>query len=362
MNLFKKLGIILGVATSLMGSDDVAVFFPAPASGSEAALEARKQLFEHLNKFTDWLLSFTEIKYASLQKFKEAPSSPELLKQFDVSHGFFSKISPLVGQYSPSKDDILAAQECLAKIDSLDVSSDVRLFYIQEVLAKVLAYRHLSENDLIEIPDFQIKGTFHTYRVSQVLNLGWGMPAYCLTSIQNAPSLLIYRGTHFDLTDRTGLASIVADLDIFGPGYSAFFKIKQQLESFFITQGLNQKKTVVLGYSLGGILSLYTGVFFKPYLDLRYCCAFNPPGVQKKLLNLCSKQKILDDFQVYVNQNDPVSKWGFLVGHVDLLSKNEHLGPLEAHTLFMSAQDHLEFSSCNLQEENERHRYFFLPE
>lgn len=146
-----------------------------------------------------------------------------------------------------------------------------------------------------------------------------------------------------DLTHKSGVASIIADLDLYGPGYTAFFKIENQLKSFLLKQQLNQKKTVLLGYSLGGALAIYTGIFFREFIDIAHSCAFNPPGIQKKLLKLCEKDGLLADFQVYINNSDPVSKWGFLVGNVDVLSIDQRMGPLMAHTMLMSSQPDLDF-------------------
>jgi hypothetical protein len=344
-------------------TQEVAVFLPVPATGAEAALETRHHFYENLNKFLDWVASIQNLSYETgslIEVIKEAPS---ILKDFEKKHGFFSSHYPLVGQYTPSKSDITFCDEILKAIDALSLEKKMRKFYIQEILSKVLAYRNLQEGDECFIPDFVEKDKGSQYVVTKVFDLGFGMPAFGLTPINKSSSpLVLYRGTKLDLTSRSGVASILADLDLYGPGYSAFFKIESQLNAFFVQQELNGHKTIVLGYSLGGILSLYTALFFSRYVDYAHSCAFNPPGVQKKLFHIASNHPEFNTYKAYVNQHDPVSKWGFLIGQVDVLSDNTRMGPLKAHTLLMGSLDDLEFSLCDLNKENIRHRYFFMPE
>jgi len=347
----------------LCGDEDIALFLPVPASGAEVALETRSRLFDHLNKFFDWLMSFQNLIYQTEGIVEAIAESPEVLQDFEKEHGFFAKNRPLVGQYTPSKDDIKIVEEILAKVDQIEISQELRKFYIQEILSKVLAYRQLDIGDSINIPDLNRKGSLIEYKIDKIFNLGFSMPAFALTTkAQGKPSIVLFRGTHLDLTDKTGVASIIADLDLFGPGYTAFFKIEEQLRAFFINQEFKKQKTMVMGYSLGGILSVYTATFFSKYIDFDNSAAFNPPGVQKKLFNLCITQKYLKSMKVYVNQYDPVSKWGFLIGNVEVLSTQDRMGPLKAHTVLMGSQNDMQFSRCNLSSENKRHRYLFLPE
>lgn len=333
---------------------------PAPASGAEMSLETRSKFFLHLNKFLDWMTSLQNFSYEKANYIKEFINPPECLVEFEKKHGFFSTDTPLVGQYTPLKKDIKYVENILKDIDSQVVDKDKRLFYIQEILSKVLAYRDLTVGDQIMIPDFVNAGTMSLYTLEVFFDLGLSMPAYGFTSKDDTkPGIVIFRGTHFDLTHKSGVASIIADLDLYGPGYTAFFKIENQLKSFLLKQQLNQKKTVILGYSLGGALAIYTGIFFREFIDIAHSCAFNPPGVQKKLLKLNEKKNLLEDFQVYINSGDPVSKWGFLVGDVNILTIDQRMGPLMAHTMLMSSQNDLDFFKCNLSEENKRHRLIF---
>lgn len=353
---------LLLLATPIVSfqAEEIALFMPAPASGAELSLETRSKFFLHLNKFLDWITSFQNFNYQKKSFLKDFLNPPECLIEFDQQHGFFSSKAPLVGQYTPLKSDLAYVEDILIKIDQVELEKDKRLFYIQEILSKVLAYRELNVGDVIKIPDFETPQSISSYTLDVIFDLGLSMPAYAFTSQdKDKPTILIYRGTHFDLTHKSGVASIIADMDLYGPGYTAFFKIEPQLRSFLVKQKLNQKQTVTLGYSLGGVLSLYTGIFFKEFIDVTHSCAFNPPGVQKKLFKLCEKEKILEQFQVYVNNSDPVSKWGFLIGNVDILSIDKRMGPLMAHTMLMSSQNDLDFFQCDLQEENKRHRYIF---
>jgi hypothetical protein len=347
----------------VLKAEEIALFMPAPASGAEMSLETRSRFFLQLNKFLDWITSLQNFSYEKASFIKELTQPPECLIEFEKKHGFFSKDVPLVGQYTPLKSDLKFVEKILSEVDALALDRETRLFYIQEILSKVLAYRHLEEGDQIMIPDFDHPNRSSMYRLEVVFDLGLSMPAYGFTSKDKAkPSLLIYRGTHFDLTHKSGVASIIADLDLYGPGYTAFFKIENQLKSYLLKQQLKNKTTVVLGYSLGGALSLYTGIFFKEFIDVAHSCAFNPPGVQKKLMKLCEKDHRLNNFQVYINNSDPVSKWGYLIGNVDILTLDTRMGPLMAHTMLMSSQRDLDFFKCNLKEENKRHLYIFQLE
>lgn len=349
--------------TGLMKADEVALFMPAPASGAEISLETRSKFFLHLNKFLDWITSLQNFSYAKANFIQERIDPPECLVKFEKKHGFFSNQVPLVGQYTPLKKDIEYVQNILYEIDALPVDKGSKLFYLQEILAKVLPYRHLEVGDQIMIPDFEAPQKSSLYTLEVIFDLGLSMPAYGFTTKDKGKSsILIYRGTHFDLTHKSGVASIIADLDLYGPGYTAFFKIEDQLKTFLLKQKLNGKNTIVLGYSLGGVLSLYTGFFFQEFINLEYSCSFNPPGVQKRLWKLCMKDNKLSAFTVYVNNSDPVSKWGFLIGDVSVLSLEDRMGPLMAHTILMGSQRDLNFFKCNLEEENKRHRFIFQDE
>lgn len=358
----KKIGLFLCfiLCNLFLKADEIALFMPAPASGAEMSLETRSKFFLHLNKFLDWMTGLQNFSYEKGSFLKEFTTAPECLVEFEKKHGFFSNQTPLVGQYTPLKSDQAYVENILSDIDALTLDKETRLFYLQEILAKVLAYRQLEVGDELKIPDFDIPNSFTLYKLEVLFDLGLSMPAYGFVSKDGTkPSILIYRGTHFDLTHKSGVASIIADLDLYGPGYTAFFKIENQLKSFLLKQQLNQRKTVVLGYSLGGALALYTGIFFNEFIDVKHSCAFNPPGVQKKLLKLTEKKNLLLDFQVYINSGDPVSKWGFLVGNVNILTIDHRMGPLMAHTMLMSSQNDLDFFKCNLSEENKRHRLIF---
>lgn len=357
--MIRVLFIFIAIS-GLIKADEVALFMPAPASGSEISIETRSKFFLHLNKFLDWMTSLQNFNYEKANFIKEITNAPECLISFEKKHGFFSNETPLVGQYTPLKSDQKYVEQILFQIDTLDVEPQTRLFYLQEILSKVLAYRYFEVGDQIMIPDFEKPQAVASYQLEVIFDLGLGMPAYGFTSKDKTkPAILIFRGTHFDLTHKSGIASIIADLDLYGPGYTAFFKIEDQLKSFLLKQQLKEKNTVVLGYSLGGALSLYTSIFFKDYVNKAYSCAFNPPGVQKKLWKLCDNQKTLESFQVYINNSDPVSKWGFLIGNVTILNLDQRMGPLMAHTMLMSSQQELDFFKCNLTEENKRHRYIF---
>jgi len=342
--------------------EEIAVFMPAPASGSCASCETKAKILEMFNQFSLWIVSFLNLQYRTEKLLKKIENAPDLLKDFERKHGFFSPIQPLTGNTTLSKEDIKVSQEYLLKLDTIAKDMSIRRFYIQEFISKVIAYRFLQEGDKLIIPSLDQMGIFYTYNVEKVFNLGLKMPAFGLKSQDpKASDMIIFRGTDLHLSKVSALASVVADLDVFGPGYTSFFFAKDQMERFLQSSSENGKKVISLGYSLGGILSAYMQLFFPTYIDTQNSAAFNPPGFQKKLLKLAQESKVLDSFSIFVNQNDAVSKWGFLAGNVEVLMSQDLLKPLEAHTFLMSAQDSLSFYQCDLNLENKRHLYLFAP-
>jgi len=360
MRLFRLILAFIPIFALSGQEEEISLYMPAPVSGADMALETRGRLYEKLNRFFDWVMSFQDLSYFTLSEGATYLNPPVELSDFFKQHGFFSTLHPLVGQLTPAKEDIQIVESLLLTVGEKIQDPFQRSLYISEILAKILAYRTLEKGMKIQIPSFNPQEAVETFEVVKVFDLGLKMPAYGLVSQHR--SFLLYRGTHLDLTDKAGLASIIADLDLYGPGYTAFFHAKDQIEAFLIQQNLNQKKTVVTGYSLGGSLTFYTQIFLSSYIDQNLSTAFNPPGVQKKMLKVCAVNPSLNGLKVYVSDYDPISKWGFLIGNVQVLKAKEKMGPLAAHTALMGGQEELAIYPCDLEAENDRHHYFFLPE
>lgn len=342
--------------------EEIAVFMPAPASGSSASCETKAKILEMFNQFSLWMGNILNLQYKTDTFLQKIESAPAVLKEFEKNHGFFSPIQPLTGNTTIFKEDLKLASDYLVKLDKLSNDPALRRFYINEFISKVIAYRSLQKNDKLIIPSYDKPGVFYHYTVTTIFNLGLQMPAFGLEAEEKeANSMILFRGTDLHLTKAAALASVVADLDVFGPGYTAFFLVKNDVERFLLKTSEMDKKVISLGYSLGGILSMYTQLFFHQFIDIKNSAAFNPPGFQKKLLKVAEETNALAHFSVFVNQNDAVSKWGFLAGSVEVLSPNTSLKPLEAHTFLMGAQDQLSFYKCDLSIENKRHLYLFAP-
>jgi hypothetical protein len=342
--------------------EEIAIFMPAPASGSSASYEAKSKILEMFNQFSLWIGNLINLQFKTDAFLQKIESAPPVLKEFEKKHGFFSPIQPLTGNTTVFKEDLKLASDYLVKIDKISNDPILRRFYINEFISKVIAYRSLQKDDKLIIPSYEKPGVFYHYTVTKIFDLGLKMPAFGLEAEEKeASSMILFRGTDLHLSKAAALASVVADLDVFGPGYTAFFLVKNDVESFLMKNSEIGKKVISLGYSLGGVLSMYTQLFFHQYIDIKNSAAFNPPGFQKKLLKLAEETNVLEHFSVYVNQNDAVSKWGFLAGSVEVLSSSTSLKPLEAHTFLMGAQDQLSFYRCDLLLENKRHLYLFAP-
>ncbi len=304
----------------------------------------RVKTLRHFDQFLNWSSSRHLKRYTLFQPVFEEKITVDLsdLRAFAERYGYFSIAHPLVGKVSTAPAD-LAIVSCLLSRFSEEIRDpDVLAFVVAEVLTKVLAYRDLKVGQRFEIPVVKEgRASVESFVVDQVFDLWHGMPAFGLKPSQKGvPALLVFRGTDLSLDSQRGWASVMSDLDIAGPGLSAFEKSRKKLRIWLQKMQAQNHKARVFGFSLGGALAAYTFIYENDWIDSVGSFCFNAPGVSSQ---------VIDDWQIlpenrqkgfisYVTKGDLVSKVGNLFGTVYELSLETPMQPLTAHTTLMSGQ------------------------
>lgn len=302
----------------------------------ELRQKALVQLDDWINRVTPLpVRTFPLLHPESAKNFKE--TIPDL-QMFSKNHSFFSCQTPLVGIVTEEFFDIESVEKALAYLLQ---SND--LFFIElatgELLTKVLAYRNLQKGMILRIPCvIEGKALLVNYQVNEVLNLWHEMPAFGLIPFhKKANPILLFRGSDFSLLSKKSWASLLSDLDISGTGFSAFHLARSDihawLEKAFLFSGNNTK---VMGFSLGGILSMYTVIFEKALIATQGSMAFNPPGVSKPIAERWKEVSSL--LKIYITQGDIIPKLGILVPPAFVLFTEKKMAPIEAHTQLMTAE------------------------
>ncbi|MBM3197826.1 MAG: hypothetical protein FJZ58_01040 [Chlamydiae bacterium] len=298
----------------------------------------------------------------SFSFFTEAPVPLETknfvsLQQFSEQYGFLSCVHPLVGVVTSESIDSRRVEEAFA---SLYASSYKTWGHVAcgELLAKALAYRALSPGFVLSLPVFSLKSVEKVdYIVDEVLDLWMGMPAFGLIPLHGkAEPLLLFRGTDCSFFSSKAAASILSDLDVTGIGLSTF-RLAQPLIHAWLDKALQLtgKKAQVQGFSLGGALALYTVLFEGDLVADKGSMAFNAPGLFQEVWEKFDKP-FLTQISLYATQGDLVSKMGRIVFPSFVLSTDEHLSLLEAHTRLMFATEPLYLQEIAGEEEN-KHRF-----
>jgi hypothetical protein len=280
---------------------------------------------------------------------------PEM-KEFVARYGYFSPDRPIVGKVSSDVED-LEAVRCV--LQALFKKGDEELDYLSlasaELLSKVLAYRDLKIGQSVQIPvvvNAQVRD--EDFIVDQVFNLWHGMPAFgLLPKNQEVESILLFRGTDFSLVTQRGWASLMSDLDMTGPGLSAFHHAQLEIHEWLKKAKEKGKQAKVMGFSLGGALAAYTFIY-EHELVANGSMIFCPPGVADKVLDdwmLLPLEK-RRGLTTYVNEGDIISKVGKLLGEAFVLAAQNPLKPLSAHTAIMSAKPIFSKTRMNLSKEN----------
>jgi hypothetical protein len=180
------------------------------------------------------------------------------------------------------------------------------------------------------------------------------MPAFGFLPLKKGGSpILLFRGTDFSLLSKKSWASILSDLDTEGVGLSVFRGAQTKIRDWLIrakkTSGV---KSRAMGFSLGGILSLYTAFFEGDLLMPKGSIVFNSPGVSHEIFQKWPKNSLVVS---YATQGDLVSKLGKMVGKAFEISEKKQLCPIEAHTKLM-VEDRFSLAEILIEQEN-KHRF-----
>jgi len=265
-------------------------------------------------------------------------------QSFIAQHGYHSGYHPLIGIVTESQEDVVNVLELLTRIQMNIQNPQLANLMTEEVLTKVLAYRNLQVGQKVPIPfvtpSSQIK--LALYQVNHRFDLAAGMPAFGLVpTSKEAPPILLFRGTDFSLK---GSASVLADLDISGPGLTVFHSAQEEIHNWLYDVSQIYGKARIMGYSLGGSFVEYTCIYEYDLVSQDFpSIAFNEPGITEDLIerwkNLSHEKR--PPLKGYITEGDLVSTVGKLIGDVYELSLDHLLEPLLAHVTVMSLQQRL---------------------
>ncbi len=279
------------------------------------------------------------------------------LISFSESYGYFS-MHPLIGHVSDDPEDLNVVLRLFTDLSQAASIDGFAKFAIEELLTKALAYRDLTQGQRLDIP--VKKGALfglETFTVDHVFNLWNGMPAFGLIPDKKGiASLLLFRGTDLALYSKRGWASVLSDVDMAGPGLSVFMQSRSEIHQWLDKAAKENKKAIVLGFSLGGCLAAYTFLYENELLNEKGSVSFNAPGFSESVheeWNQLSDKKRLQ-FVSYVNRGDIISKKGYLFGPAFELSTDLLMKPIFAHTILMSGQSRFTLAQIDVPEENAR--------
>ncbi|MGE5195806.1 MAG: hypothetical protein ACM3JI_00570 [Anaerolineae bacterium] len=289
--------------------------------------------------------------------------SPKIL-EFIKLYNYFSDKHPLIAKVTEEPEDIVLACQLLEEVHRKIKIKEQRILAASEILAKVLAYRDLKVGTRIPIPaNSETEDPLLLfYKVDQIFDLWHGMPAFGLLpeQIGSGAPILLYRGTDLSFITVRGWASIISDLDIKGPGLSAFLSTREKLGMWLKKAfEINRKKARAIGFSLGGVLTAYTAIFEPDYLtqsSKEPSMAFNLPGISEELVKKWRKEIAgpRPALTLFVTEGDVISKVGKLIGEGYEFSVGRELMPVSAHVTLMSAQPLLYLRLLDISEENQR--------
>lgn len=260
--------------------------------------------------------------------------------------GFRSSLKQL-----PPEDAIARCIQLLLAIAKMEFPPDkydIRNAMVAEVLTKHIATFPLTENIKLPVPCFDRQGQpiVINYRMALRLSLGTSnVPAYILVPIEDStindfPSLLIFRGTRLKINDHADMRCMIENLNNIGPAKGIYEDFKPSLE-LLLKNWTNIYQTPplfrVLGYSQGGVIGQRTCVDFHSYLDkhaLNASIFFNSPAVEIDYIKYWNALTIMEKPCVlnYLITRDLVSKRGSkFIGDVYEIEPLVEESFLEAH-------------------------------
>lgn len=315
-----------------------------PDDVSTIQQENNNDSIEELDDFLDFAVDRTHRYYLPKYpiKLETYRSNYFPIKTFEVKHQYFSDIKPLVGIVTESSDDLLEVNELLLQVHRNIKEPKQRSLTTNEILTKIVAYRNLKVGQSIPIPLMEDGHPFlKMYKVDHIFELDSGMPAFALVAskpCKTCPPILLFRGTNINNS-----SSVLADLDLRGPGLTIFYRNQESLRNWALNVAKIHGKPRVMGYSLGGSFTQYMCIYERDVISSDpkyYHVMFNQPGVSKELVDkwysIPKNQRPV--LLGYINEGDLVSSVGHLIGTVNELSLDTLLDPIAAHVTFMTAQ------------------------
>ncbi len=181
-----------------------------------------------------------------------------------------------------------------------------------EVLAKVLAYRDLTQVQTLSLPR-KIEGVeepqISKHRIEKI-DLGSNLFAYGLTPLesdsqeqnQTISPILLFRGTAPWPSAEGAFATINAGVDPSGVAWSLFQNRPPALNAWLENNTTADNKAIVTGHSAGGALTNYTATFLPQYIKKGY--TFNSTGVNSETKHAWEALTERPELKGYVTQSD----------------------------------------------------------
>jgi len=322
-----------------------------------AKLRARTLL--KLDKMLDWAFPAKDRSYQkNFTKTGYHYTNPiDHMTEFSKTFSYFSKKRPVISTVTQDQEDLMLASRLLTYTYQHCQNEEFLELATAEILSKVVAFRSLKEGMILSLPVVLSDGsrTLIDYEVDKVIKMWPGMPAFGLRPLSSQGNpILLFRGTDLSLESRQGWASVLSDLDIQGPGLTAFQNSRKEIHDWLTSHVHQGKKVKVMGFSLGGVLALYTFIFEREWISDEGSYAFNPPGISsstfKKWEEIPPQNR--HAIKVLVTYGDLIPKMGKLAGDVYELSLDFSLKPVDAHVRLMCCQPSLYLFSVDLHEEN----------
>lgn len=318
----------------------------------------RLNTLKNLDEFLNWSFGEKFKTYAMpdpLQKEKIEVDIPEM-RFFVENYGYFSFNHPIIAKVSSDRQDLEIIRSLLEVLYKKVENSTYLQIAVAEVMTKALAYYDLKLGQSIMIPvEVGDKVVLERFVVDRIFNLWHGMPAFGLVPERKGiASILLFRGTDFSLDSKRGWASLMSDLDMAGPGLTAFQNSEKEISTWLETIYNKGKPARVMGFSLGGALAEYTFIYENKWLSDRGSISICPPGVREKVI---SDWRLLPEERqkgliCYINLGDIVPKVGKLFGNVYALSTSKSYKPLTAHTMLVTSEPHFYKTKIDVDQEN----------